>query len=178
MAAALRVGFGSAAGAGPPAPRVTVTSTSGTYEVRGEFATRAPLGTAWEVLTDYAHIASFVSSMQKSELVSRDGDSARVRQAASVGALTFHRTMHVMLAVREEPQRRIGFVDLSGQDFSKYVGAWTLRAAHDSTVVAYALDAAPHANAPRLLSRNVMSRTTGELLSQVRTEIEKRAARR
>ena len=178
MAAALLVGFGSAAGAGPPAPRVTVTSKSGTYEVRGEFATRAPLATAWEVLTDYARIPSFVSSMLASDVLSRDGDSVRVQQTATVGALSFHKTMRVTLAVHEEPQRRIGFVDLSGQDFSKYVGAWTLRAAHDSTVVAYALDAAPHANAPRLLSRNVMSRTTGELLSQVRTEIEKRAARR
>jgi len=167
---------GTAAAGG--APRVTVSSSSGMYEVRGEFITRAPVVTAWEVLTDYARIPSFVSSMQESEVVSRPGDSLRVWQAATVGALTFHRTIHVLLAVQEEPQRRIAFADVSGHDFGKYVGAWTLRAAHDSTVVAYALDASPHKNAPRLLSRNVMSRTTSELLAQVRAEIERRAAKR
>ena len=175
MAALLAHAGGAAAAS---APSVTVTSHAGSYEVRGVFSTRAPLPIVWQVLTDYDHIGSFVSSMSRSEVLSRSGDTLRVRQAADVRAFGVHRTAHLMLAVLERPHYRIEFTDISGEDFSSYVGAWSLRAGPDSTVVSYSLDAAPHASAPRWISRGIMSHMTSELLSQVRTEIEKRAKAR
>ena len=158
--------------------KVIATLRSGVYEVRGEFTTAAPLATAWEVLTDYAGISAFVASIHQSTVERRGGDSLRVRQIASVGVFPFHRTAHVTLVVSEEPQRRIGFVDMLGQDFRKYAGSWALRADSGATVVSYTLDAVPRAGAPRWLGRSVMSRTTAELLAQVRREIERRAALR
>ena len=176
MAAVLLAHFSGTA-AGGMSPEVTMTTRSGFYEVRGEFRTRAPLDTAWAVLTDYERIGSFVSSIWRSEVLSRHGDSLRVRQAATVSVFLFRRTAHVVLAVREQPRQRIDFVDVSGEDFRKYVGAWTLDANGDSTMVGYALDAAPRSGAPSWLSRSVLTHTTSDLLAQVYAEIERRAAR-
>jgi carbon monoxide dehydrogenase subunit G len=147
------------------------------YELHGEFKTRAPLATAWEVLTDYEHIGSFVSSMHSSEVVSHHGDSLLVRQAATIGFFPFKRTEHVVLAVNEQPQHHIEFVDISGRDFRKYIGAWTLRTNADTTVIGYTLEVTPRASTPPGLSRGVMRSTTSELLAQVRAEIERRAAK-
>jgi carbon monoxide dehydrogenase subunit G len=175
LAAALVLQVRGAAAAGS-VPEVRVLTRPGVYEVHGEFKTRAPLATAWEVLTDYERIGSFVSSIRKSEVVSRQGDSVRVRQAATVGIFPFKRTAHVVLAVNEQPRERIDFVDISGLDFRKYAGAWTLHANADSTVIGYTLDASPRMTAPGWLSRGVLRGTTTDLLSQVRAEIERRAA--
>jgi len=175
MAALLAHAGGAAAAS---TPRVTVTSSAGAYEVSGVFSTRASQAIAWQVLTDYDHIGSFVTSMSRSEVLARKGDTLRVRQAADVRAFGVHRTAHLTLAVLERPRDRIEFTDISGEDFSSYVGAWSLRAGPDSTVVSYSLDAAPHASAPRWISRGIMSHMTSELLSQVRAEIEKRAKTR
>lgn len=158
-------------------PVVTVETHSGVYDVHGSFTTRAPLPLAWDVLTDYDRIASFVSSMHASQVERRNGDTLRVHQVATVNVLMFHRTATVTLAVTETPPRRIEFVDLLGHDFVSYSGSWTLRADSASTQVTYALRATPRSGPSGWFSRGVMSRTTSDLLVQVRREIERRAAR-
>jgi len=174
-AALLALWAGSAAAADL---EVTVTSRSGTYEVQGEFTTAAPLATAWDVLTDYAHIASFVNSIKTSEVERRDDDSLRVRQTASVGVFPIHFTAHVTLAVTEEPQRRIVFVDVLGEDFRRYEGSWSLSEASGATVIRYSLLAIPRSNTPAWLGRSMMSHSVADLLLQVHREIDRRAAKR
>jgi carbon monoxide dehydrogenase subunit G len=159
------------------APEVTVATEAGVYEVRGEFTTRAPLATAWEVLTDYARIPAFVSSIRESVVEQRNGDSLRVRQLASVGVFPFRRTARVTLTVHEIPRRRIEFSDVSGNHFREYAGSWTLREVSGSTLVSYALAAVPRSGPPEWLGRGFMSHSVNDLLSQVQAEIERRAAR-
>ncbi len=157
---------------------VTVGYRDGVYEVRGSFTTVARLQTVWEVLTDYEHIPRFVASVKHSDVERREGGVVRVRQMASVGVFPIRRTARVTLDVREQAPNRIEFRDVLGKDFSVYTGAWSLRGDARRTVVRYSLDVTPRAKVPRWLGRSMMSRSASDLLSQVRAEIERRAAER
>ena len=167
----------SGAAAAASSPKVTVELHSRVYEVRGSFTTSAPIDTAWAVLTDYGGIGAFVSSIRKSDVEPRNGEDLRVHQVATVGKFPFRLTARVALAVHEERPHHIAFADISGQDFRTYVGSWALRADSGSTVIAYVLDAAPRVGPPGWVGRSGMRHSVSEMLAEVRTEIERRAAK-
>ncbi|MCC6348280.1 MAG: SRPBCC family protein [Candidatus Eisenbacteria bacterium] len=156
---------------------LTVTNRAGTYEVRGRFETTADLDTVWRVLTDYTSISSFVGSVRRSEVVLRDGEHLRIRQTATVGVFPFQRTARVLLEVAESPPSRIEFHDVLREDFRTYDGSWSLSGDSLRAVVSYSLDASPRASAPGWLGRGMLSRSARDLLTQVRAEIERRAAK-
>ncbi len=85
---------------------------------------------------------------------------------------------YVTLEVEEEAPNRIQFRDLLGEDFRHYSGSWELMSDSSRTIVAYALDARPRASVPHLIGRSMMSHGANDLLSQVRTEMERRARTR
>lgn len=144
--------------------------------VRGTFETRVPDSVAWAVLTDYDHISRFVSSMRSSEVVQRHGDSLVVRQQAVGGLWFIHRRMNVVLEIRQVLKLAILFHDVSGQDFKSYAGAWRLVRDGDELHVQYELAAEPRLAVPKGLCRGVLRRTALELLTEVRTEMTRRAA--
>ena len=157
---------------------VSVQNDDGVYQVRGRFETAARLWLVWAVLTDYEHIPSFVESVKHSDVEERDGARVKVRQMAAIGVFPLRRRVRVTLDVREQPERRIEFRDLLGHDFRLYHGSWSLRGDSASTVVDYALDAAPMSAAPQWLGRSMMSHSAQDLLKQVRDEIERRSRAR
>ena len=62
---------------------------------------------AWEVLSDYDHLAQFIPDMKSSRVVSRSGDRVLVEQKGEIGFFFYRQPVDVTLEVREEPQRRI-----------------------------------------------------------------------
>ena len=62
---------------------------------------------AWQVLSDYDHLAEFIPDMQSSRIVLRTSDGAMIEQKGEFSFLFFHQPIDVVLAVYEEPQRRI-----------------------------------------------------------------------
>lgn len=176
--AAVLLALASGAAAAASSPKVTVESRSGVYEIRGSFTTSAAIDTAWAVLTDYGGIKAFVSSIRRSDVERRDGDDLRVHQVATVGTFPFRLTARVALVVHEESPSHIAFADVSGKDFATYVGSWTLRAESGSTVIAYVLDAAPRVGPPGWVGRSGMRHSVSEMLAEVRSEMERRSARR
>jgi uncharacterized protein YndB with AHSA1/START domain len=154
---------------------VEVEQHSGLYEIRGAFIVTAPAHVVWQVLTDYEHIGKFVRSVRSSTLERRADGTKVLRQAAVGGPFPFRRTMHVTLELREEPQRRIAFRDISGRDFRHYQGEWVVAVDSSVTSVAYALDARPRAAMPGMIGRGVLGGAAKQLLEQVRTEMLRRA---
>jgi carbon monoxide dehydrogenase subunit G len=69
---------------------------------------------AWEVLSDYDHLAQFIPDMKSSRVVSRDGNRVRVEQKGDFGFFFYRQPVEVMLEVVEEPQRRIDARRISG----------------------------------------------------------------
>jgi len=80
----------------------------------GEFVTvaasaelPADLRVAWEVLSDYNHLAQFIPDISSSRVVSRDGDKVVVEQKGTIGFFIYRQPVDVTLEVLEEPMRRI-----------------------------------------------------------------------
>ncbi|HET9328038.1 MAG TPA: SRPBCC family protein [Candidatus Eisenbacteria bacterium] len=146
--------------------------------VQGSFIVPVSAVVAWVVLTDYDHIAGFVTSMVSSRAERRSDGSLRVHQVAtgSVMAGVVRRRVHVELDTREEPPRRIAFTDVLGKDFSSYVGEWLIVPMPDTgaVYVTYRLTAEPHGAIARAFCRGALRKTTRELLEQVRAEMLRR----
>ena len=154
---------------------VEVGEHEGLYRVSGAFSVPAPPAVAWQVLTDYDHIGSFVGSMRSSAVEWREGGHLLLHQTLSGGFFPFRRTMRVALEVREDPEREIAFQDVLARDFLHYAGTWTLAPDSIGTFVAYTLEADPRGALPSVVGRGMMTRSVHDLLSQVQAEIQRRA---
>jgi ribosome-associated toxin RatA of RatAB toxin-antitoxin module len=69
---------------------------------------------AWEVLSDYDHLAQFIPDMKSSRVVSREGNRVRVEQKGDFGFFFYRQPVEVVLEVVEEPRRRIDARRISG----------------------------------------------------------------
>ena len=164
--------------AASPHDGISLTLTHGTSGIalEGRFAIAAPSSIAWNVLTDYDSIARFVTSMRSSHIVGRSDDTLFVDQQAVGRLFLFSHRLHTSLRIEEQPQTRIRFEDLLGRDFHSYRGEWRIEPGGAGTTVTYRLEADPSFPIPDFVARGLFRSTARELLSQVRTEIERRAA--
>ena len=145
--------------------------------IEGRFTTAASPSITWSVLTDYDSIARFVTSMRSSHIVGRSNDTLFVDQQAVGRLFLFSHRLHTSLRIEEEPEVHIRFEDLLGRDFHSYRGEWRIAASSPGgTTVTYRLEADPSFPIPDFVARGLFKSTARELLSQVRTEIERRAA--
>src|ERR1700687_93399 len=147
-----------------------------TMRLEGRFTTAAPRATAWSVLTDYDHISAFVASMRSSRVKAHGDGFLLVEQETAARILLFHRTMRVLLNVREQPRQSIAFADVSKASFERYEGSWTLQDTPGGTQVIYQLTA--KSGFVGFVARGPSQRMVRELLEQVRAEIDRRAAPR
>ena len=69
---------------------------------------------AWEVLSDYDHLAEFIPDVKSSRVVSRDGNRVRVEQKGDFGFFFYRQPVEVVLEVVEEPGRRVDARRISG----------------------------------------------------------------
>lgn len=161
-----------------PGPDVTVTVRleHEIYEVQGQFEIATPRDVAWATLTDYEHIAGFVTSLRKSVVEWRDTNRLLVRQEGVMGIFPFRSVAHVLLDVREQAPGRIEFHDVLGRDFRSYSGEWALEGDSTHVHVSYVLHARPIVAAPHILGRGMSSRTVKDMLSQLRKEMVRRTA--
>lgn len=145
--------------------------------IEGRFTTAASPAIAWSVLTDYDSIARFVTSMRSSHIVGRSNDTLFVDQQAVGRLFLFSHRLHTSLRVEEEPEVHIRFEDLLGRDFRSYRGEWRIERSNPAgTTVTYHLEADPSFPIPDFVARGLFKSAARDLLSQVRTEIERRAA--
>lgn len=83
---------------------------------------------AWDVLTDYDHMASYLSMLKSSAIVRRDGNSLEVAQTGEAHRAFLHFTFSTLRAVELVPGKEIRSHLISG-DFKSY--AFTTRIAGD-----------------------------------------------
>lgn len=67
------------------APAVEIVRTQGAFQVRVEMPVAVDVHTAWQVLTDYDHLADFIPDMQLSRLLSAPGEPLLLRQQGDAG---------------------------------------------------------------------------------------------
>lgn len=128
------------------------------------------------MLTDYDGIERFVSSMKESRVTRRDDDGILVDQMAVGRVFLFTRRIRTTLRVHEEPPGRIRFEDVLGRDFKSYRGEWRIEERRGAVELVYRLRARPSFSMPDFVMRGLFRATARDLLTEVRTEIERRAA--
>lgn len=167
----------SHAAAGANGILVRLERTREGFEVVGRCAIDASREDAWRVLTDYDGIDRFVSSMRESRVTGRGDDYLLVEQIAVGRLFVFSRRLRTTLRVHEEPPGRIRFEDVLRRDFVSYRGEWQIQeSAGFRTEIVYRVTACPAFSVPEFVARSLFRGTVGELLSEVRAEIERRAA--
>jgi hypothetical protein len=154
----------------------TLAQTGDTYNIAAEFTAPVCTQTAWNVLTDYDHMSNFIASIH-GHIKSETGDDLLVHQVASGGFLIFTVSVEALLKIHEDPMDEILFKDISWKDFKSYSGIWTLEEVPQGVRVTYQLEAERNKHTPGFVNGEVLRSSTGNLLKQVRTEMERRQAK-
>ncbi len=149
---------------------------NGRYTIEARFWTPGDPSGAWQVLTDYDHLPSFIPSLRRSEIQERTDSGVILKQEAVGRALgIFHRHLDVILKVREISEREIHFEDTAHEDFSSYGGFWKIEpAAGSGSWVRYRLQATPKFFAPAVVARKAFRDSARQLLLSVQNEILRR----
>ena len=102
-------------------PRTWAQEIDFAIERKGEYITvnasarmQVDARIAWEVLSDYDHLAQFIPDMKSSRVVSRSGDRVLVEQKGDFGFFFYRQPVDVTLEVLEQPQRRIDARRIAG----------------------------------------------------------------
>ena len=100
--------------AGEQEIEVSVREVGEAFVVEANFQAPVRARTAWNVLTDYEHMASILSNLESSKIASRDGNTLIVRQSGVARFGLFSYAFQVEREIRLEPMKRILTKNLSG----------------------------------------------------------------
>lgn len=89
---------------------IRVSRRGDLFRIEADLRTGAPPAIAWEVLTDFERMASFIPNLERSRIIARDGLQLRVEQQgrAWLGpfSLTFGSTREIELVPQQEIRAR------------------------------------------------------------------------
>jgi hypothetical protein len=178
--------FGIALLALPPAQAATpgpaddiaveVHKNGAEVTVRVDCPVRAPRAVVWEVLTDYDHMASFVTNLTVSELRARDGDTLQVFQRGSAARGPFSFSFENLREIRLVPQREIRSRLISG---TLKASEFTTRVVDDGDGV-HILNSGrftPEVWVPPVVGPAVIEAETRKQFDEIRSEILRRIAK-
>jgi len=128
---------------------------------------------AWQVLTDFDHMHQFVSSVNSSRVVLRDGNRLQVAQTgkAAVGLLSF--AFESLRDVQLTPYHTIRTRQLSG-NMKRFEGLTSLQTEGVGTRITFHSESVPGAWVPPLLGESFIEHQVQQQFQEIRTEILKR----
>jgi Polyketide cyclase / dehydrase and lipid transport len=144
--------------------------------VRVDCPVRAPRAVVWEVLTDYEHMASFVTNLTVSELRARDGDTLHVFQRGSAARGPFSFSFENLREIHLVPQQEIRSRLISG---TLKASEFTTRVTDDGNEV-HILNSGhfiPDVWVPPVIGPAVIEAETRKQFEEIRTEIRRRVAK-
>ena len=130
---------------------------------------------AWEVLSDYDDLARFIPDIRSSRVLRRDADGPVVEQKGEFGFLFFRQAIEVIMAVREEPPRRIVARAISG-NMKDMEGRYELLPSLKGVRLAYYGRFVPDFFVPPLIGMPIVRRSLERRFRAMAEEIERRDA--
>jgi hypothetical protein len=132
---------------------------------------------AWSVLTDYDHMASFLTNLTSSTIVGRRGNSLEVSQSGQtkVAFMTF--SFAVTRAVELVPMREIRSTLVNG-DFKSYTSTTRIVDASPGVKIIHHGEYVPKAWMPPMIGPAVIESETTKQYSEIAAEIVRRQAAR
>ena len=143
--------------------------------VRASAELKANARTAWEVLTDYDHLAEFIPDLRSSRVVQRTPDGVLVEQKGEFGFLFFKQSIEVTMAVSEEPPRRIVARAVAG-NMKDMEGSYELQPSEAGVRLAYSGRFVPDFFLPPLIGMPIVRRSLERRFRAMVEEIERRDA--
>jgi carbon monoxide dehydrogenase subunit G len=143
--------------------------------VKASAEVNADLPTAWEVVTDYDHLAEFIPDMRSSRVVRRDEGSVLVEQKGEFGFFFFRQAIDVILSVSEQPPRRIVARTVAG-NLKDMEASYELKASASGVRLDYAGRFVPDFFLPPLIGIPLVRRSLERRLRSMVSEIERRFA--
>ena len=131
---------------------------------------------AWDVLSDYDHLAQFIPDMSESRVVSRNGHTVIVEQKGEFGVLFFHQPIELRLEIVETPRTSI-VARAVGGSFREMSGRYDLDESGGSIRISYAGRFVPGFPLPAFLGIIGVRHTAATQLAALVDEIVRRDAR-
>ncbi len=137
------------------------------------FSVAATPQEAWAVLTDFDHMSSFISNLESSKIISRNGNVLQVEQKgkASRGMLSF--SFESVREIELVPHLSIHTRQLSGS-LKKLDGMTLLAAEGNGTRVTYHGESISNVWVPPMVGTGFIASEVREQFTEMRTEILKR----
>ncbi|MEJ8812776.1 SRPBCC family protein [Variovorax ureilyticus] len=131
---------------------------------------------AWDVITDYDHLAEFIPYMRSSHVVRRDADRVVIEQTGVFSFLFYRQPVQAQLAVVESPPRRV-MAHAVGGNLREMEGRYTLEKLPAGTVrLSYSARLVPDFALPPVIGRAVIRSVLANQFSAMVKEIERRDA--
>ncbi len=155
-------------------PQVKIERSGDNFQVEVEATVAVDIMTAWQVLTDYNHIAEFVPGMESSRIISSFGAPLRIEQKGETGWLFFARDFDVVLDIEELPLGLLKFHSAGG-NMKRMEGEWRiLETGPASITLHYSAEIVPEFWVPPLIGKALMSRNIRKNIEAVIAEMQKR----
>jgi hypothetical protein len=140
-----------------------------------DFSVDAKAVEAWAVLTDYDNMAKFVSSLQASRIIRRDGDTLIIMQKGNASrgllSLSFENVREIVLTPITEIRSRLISGDFKASEFTTRVVDHG-----DSTQIINHGEFIPNLWVPPLIGPVLIEAETRKQFQELRNEILRRKA--
>jgi len=144
------------------------------FNVEADLLVAVDKRVAWQVLTDYNNLASFVPGMRSSRIVSAPGEPLLVEQKGESGFLLFRVPIEVVARVKEVPFGTVRFQSVGGNLTNKRA-EWDLRRHDHATRVNYRANITPGFLLPPIIGPALVGRDVRIMLESVAREMLRRA---
>ncbi|MGH8752052.1 MAG: SRPBCC family protein [Burkholderiales bacterium] len=156
------------------APQVEVQHEGKAIHIEASLNVPVSVKVAWQVLTDYNHLADFIEDMRLSRVVSAAGEPLKVEQKGEGGLLVFRFPVEVVLAIEEQPQQTIRFQSVSG-NVRNLSGEWRITPQAGSVNLSYSTRCTPDFWVPPLIGAYLMKNDVRNKMNNVAREMQRRA---
>lgn len=153
---------------------VQVERQENAFQVEATLLVAVGRRVAWQVLTDYNNLASFVPGVRSSRIVSAPGEPLLVEQKGESGFLLFRVPIEVVARVDEVQFGAVRFQSVSGNLTNKRA-EWDLRRHDHATRVNYRANITPGFSLPPLIGPAIVGRDVRIMLESVAREMLRRA---
>ena len=160
--------------ASPAEVSVQVERQEDAFNVEANVLIAVDRRVAWQVLTDYNNLASFIPGMRSSRIVSAPGEPLLLEQKGESGFLLFRVPIEVVSRIEEVPLGAVRFQSVGGNLRNKR-GEWALAQHDHATRVSYRASITPAFLLPPLIGSAIVGRDVRIMVESVSREMLRRA---
>lgn len=174
LAAMLMLAANSCFAADSPIRSVDVTYDGDTYVLNGVMYAPVAQAVAWDVLTDFDHMAQWVPNVSESKVLKREDTVVTIEQhgVAKYGAVSFPYTTERKIELK--PQSTINSMQTKGS-LRRVVSTMLVEAEGKGTRLTYHLEIAPSLLASALLSKDFIAHEFSDQFTAIIGEMVRRA---